>query len=150
MVSRIDRQIRRGGRPRAANWTLLCLFGSALTIGLSCNDNSPGRGSASSREQASTEHSPIRKVSGLEAKEMVKAGALLLDVRTPAEFSAGYADGAKNVPLSDLKSRIEELDTETPIVVYCRSGRRSQQAALMLRKQGFRVADLGSLSEWPD
>lgn len=81
---------------------------------------------------------------------MVNSGAVLLDVRTPAEFSSGHVEGAKHIPVAELKTRIEELDAETPVVVYCRSGRRSHQAAVVLQARGFAVANMGSLSDWPD
>lgn len=76
-------------------------------------------------------------------------GALLLDVRGPDEFAAGHLDGALNVPVDEIGQRLTELGPkEQPVAVYCRSGRRSAAAALLLRDAGFvRVTDLGGLND---
>ncbi len=74
--------------------------------------------------------------------------ARLVDVRTPEEFAGGHVRGATNVPLAELRARLGELGApETAhVAVYCRSGRRSAEAAAVLREAGFRhVRDLGSL-----
>jgi rhodanese-related sulfurtransferase/uncharacterized membrane protein YedE/YeeE len=84
------------------------------------------------------------------ARQLVEGGAILVDVRSFGEFLAGHIEGALNVPLPELRERVDELGTRArPIVVYCRSGARSAQAALLLREQGFqRVHDLGSMLDW--
>ncbi len=89
-------------------------------------------------------------VSSNEARRLVEEGALLLDVRTPEEFAAGHIEGAVNVPVQELESRMAELEPkDRPIVVYCRSGNRSGQAARMLTSAGHRqVHDLGPMSRW--
>jgi rhodanese-related sulfurtransferase len=82
------------------------------------------------------------KLSPGEVKEAVaKEKALqLVDVRTSGEFSGGHLAGAKNIPVSDLGSRINELDKEKPLIVYCRSGARSSAALKQLRSAGFAQA----------
>lgn len=65
------------------------------------------------------------------------AGMQFLDVREPSEFRGGHVKGFRNVPLGQLKSHLDELDREQPVVVMCHSGARSNQAARMLAKQGF-------------
>lgn len=88
-------------------------------------------------------------VSAGEAKTLVKQGALLLDVRTPQEFSSGHLQGAKNIPVQELGSRMSELPpTSRSVVVYCRSGGRSASAARMLRSSGYQVHDLGAMDNW--
>ena len=89
-------------------------------------------------------------VSGSEAQQLVSEGALLLDVRTPQEFNAGHIEGAVNIPVQELASRIAELGSpDRAVVVYCRSGVRSHQAELYLESQGFAlVHDLGSYRNW--
>jgi len=82
--------------------------------------------------------------------QLVADGALLLDVRTPGEFADGHVQGALNVPVQVLESRIAELDPARPVVVYCRSGNRSATAARMLRDRGFTVTDVGAMSDWPN
>lgn len=91
-----------------------------------------------------------RKVSGDEARRLVASGALLVDVRTPAEFSAGHIKGAVNIPLLELEQRMGELGAkDKPIVLYCRSGNRSSRAQSLLEKAGFsQVYDLGAMSSW--
>ncbi|MCU0672700.1 MAG: rhodanese-like domain-containing protein [Myxococcota bacterium] len=81
-----------------------------------------------------------------EIRARVAAGAVLVDVRTPAEFSAGHAAGARNVPLQDLPRRMDELPRDREVIVYCRSGARSSSALSMLRARGFeKVHDAGAL-----
>ncbi len=88
-------------------------------------------------------------ISAAEAHSLVKQGALLLDVRTPAEFASGHVSGAKNIPVQELGSRLEDLPSKgKSVVVYCRSGARSSAAASMLKKVGYDVHDLGAMSNW--
>ncbi len=92
------------------------------------------------------------KVAPQKAKELVSAGARLVDVRTPGEHVARHLQGSVNVPLSELGGRLRELgDKEKPVVVYCASGVRSSSAARLLKRAGFtQVFDLGSIGRWPD
>jgi len=86
-----------------------------------------------------------------EAHALVKKGAVLLDVRTPEEFASGHADGAVNIPVEDLGSRLAELkgDEKKDIVVYCRSGHRAGIAKTLLESKGFtKVHNVGGLSDW--
>lgn len=64
---------------------------------------------------------------------------VLLDVRTPAEFAEGHVPGAINIPHTEIASRIGELSDarDRDLVVYCRSGNRTEQALAALRKAGF-------------
>jgi len=63
----------------------------------------------------------------------------LLDVRTPAEYAEGHIPGAINIPHTELASRIAELSEarKGDLVVYCRSGNRTEQALGVLREAGF-------------
>jgi len=83
-------------------------------------------------------------------KKAINDGGLLLDVRSPGEFSGGHIEGALNIPVGNLQSRLSELGPEDrAIVVYCASGGRSARAAKVLRAKGFNeVHDLGSISNW--
>jgi phage shock protein E len=87
-----------------------------------------------------------------QARELVKGGGLLVDVRTPAEYAAGHLEGAVNLPLGTLEEAVGDPALRADardLVVYCRSGHRSAQAVAKLKKAGFaRVHDLGSLSNW--
>lgn len=83
--------------------------------------------------------------------EFAETGAehLLLDVRTPEEFAEGHIAGAVNIPLDSLSSRLSEVPTDEPVVVYCRSGNRSAQAVEILQDAGYtQVRDLGGLVTW--
>ena len=90
------------------------------------------------------------KVAPAKARELVKSGALLLDVRSPGEFSGGHIDGAENVPVNELGARAAQwTDKARPIVVYCASGMRSAAAKKTLLAEGFRdVHDLGAMNRW--
>jgi glyoxylase-like metal-dependent hydrolase (beta-lactamase superfamily II)/rhodanese-related sulfurtransferase len=78
----------------------------------------------------------------------------LLDVREPAELvdpELGRIAGAQNVPIGQLRERVEEVSKDKPVVTVCRSGRRSAQAMVILEKAGFDVANLaGGMIRWND
>jgi phage shock protein E len=65
--------------------------------------------------------------------------ALLVDVRTPAEFSQGHVEGALNLPLDQFAQKYQQLmpDRARQVVVYCRSGARSHQAMQFLQQQNY-------------
>jgi len=70
----------------------------------------------------------------------------LVDVREPEEFtgSLGHIEGARLLPLGELKGALESLDRDRPVVTVCRAGGRSAQAAVLLQRAGFgKVANLG-------
>ncbi len=73
----------------------------------------------------------------------------IVDVREPFEFMLGHVAGAINIPLRNVMSRKEEFRVMAkPLVVYCRSGSRSQQAQLVLTASGVdEVYNGGSLKE---
>ncbi len=76
--------------------------------------------------------------------------AVLLDVRTPAEYREGHIPGSKNVPLQTL-DEIEEIveNKATPIFVHCLSGGRSRQATAFLQQMGYRnVKNIGGISAY--
>ncbi len=82
--------------------------------------------------------------------EKIKAGARIVDVRSPAEFQSGAYPGAVNIPVQELDRRLGELPKDRPIVVYCASGARSAAAERMLRARGFAdVVNGGGLYQMP-
>ena len=88
--------------------------------------------------------------SGYQA-QFAEAGAehLLIDVRTPEEFAGGHIEGAVNIPVDALASRLSEIPAEQPVVVYCRSGNRSATASRILADAGYTsIYDLGGLQGW--
>ena len=82
-----------------------------------------------------------------------RAGQIqVIDVREPPEFSdaLGHIPGARLLPLSQLAARLDEIDRARPVVAVCRSGARSAQATVLLRKAGLeQVANLaGGMLRW--
>lgn len=76
----------------------------------------------------------------------------VLDVREPSEWEAGRIEGSLHIPLNDLMAgKMEGLEKDRPIVAVCRSGNRSEVAALMLRARGFEAHNLaGGVEAWED
>jgi rhodanese-related sulfurtransferase len=75
----------------------------------------------------------------------------LIDVRRPHEWEAGHIPGARRVEVNDLPAAAEELDRDRPLVLYCRSGSRSELAADALRDGGFDSHALaGGISAWAE
>jgi rhodanese-related sulfurtransferase len=74
---------------------------------------------------------------------------LLVDVRTPEEFASGHIAGAINIPVEELGSRLAEIGSDKPVVLYCRSGNRSTTAASILESAGYEgVYNLGGTIQW--
>ena len=89
-------------------------------------------------------------VSVAEAAALRDDGALVLDVREPAEWADGHVPGATLIPLGDLASRLDDLGRDRPIVVVCRTGNRSAQGRDILLGAGFpAVTSLdGGMTDW--
>ena len=88
---------------------------------------------------------------------LVKAGAILIDTRSPEEYRIRHVSGAVNIPfdrISQNQKLLRDLTKDSrkkPIVVYCRSGRRSAIAKTRLLKMGYLyVVNHGSLDAWLD
>lgn len=97
----------------------------------------------------------IISVSAPEFEKEIKADSVqLLDVRTPQEYADGHIVGAMNINVqSDDFQKIaeKELSKDFTILVYCRSGRRSMDAAEILAGLGYTVVNLkGGIIEWQD
>ena len=110
----------------------------------------PLAGCAGDREETEAAY---RQISQEEAMEMMERadGHIILDVRRQDEFVAGHIPGAICVPnesIVDLPPG-ELPDTEQIILVYCRSGRRSKEAAAKLAAMGYRnVYEFGGIIDW--
>ena len=84
------------------------------------------------------------------ANSMINEGYEFLDVRYEEEHEDEHIPGCKLIPLPDIRSRHQELDPEKKYVVYCRSGKRSAVAALLLRQYHFNAVSMkGGIIEWP-
>lgn len=70
--------------------------------------------------------------------DLVKRGAVILDVRTRSEYSGGHIKGSINIPLDTLKSNLSKLkDKNKPVIACCASGMRSASAKGILKSSGF-------------
>ena len=81
------------------------------------------------------------------AREWLKKGAIVVDVRSEREFQARHLPGAINIPLDQLRDAIARRapDKEQPLLLHCLSGTRSGMAKALLKKLGYRnVFNLGS------
>jgi rhodanese-related sulfurtransferase len=72
-----------------------------------------------------------------------RPATLLLDVRAIEEFAAGHIPGAINIPIDELRSRLDELPRDAAIITYCQVGQRGYLATRILRQRGFNAANLG-------
>lgn len=77
-------------------------------------------------------------------------GAMLLDVRTAQEYGAGHIPGSVNLPLQALDNADEIIENvDMPLYVYCRSGARSRQAAMVLQHMGYtNVTNIGGIAAY--
>jgi rhodanese-related sulfurtransferase len=77
-------------------------------------------------------------------KEFMDKGAVIIDVRTVGEYREGHIKGSKNIPLDTIFSKTAEIKKlNKPVIVCCRSGMRSGQAASILKNSGVEVMNGG-------
>ena len=100
------------------------------------------------------QNNTYRQVSMDRAMEIMQSESdyIILDVRRPDEYSAGHIPGAINVPNESIgTAEIPELPNKDQLIlVYCRSGRRSKEAAEKLVKLGYtNVVEFGGILDWP-
>ncbi|HSW59053.1 MAG TPA: FAD-dependent oxidoreductase [Dehalococcoidales bacterium] len=75
-------------------------------------------------------------------QSLVKSDLYIVDVREPAEFAFGHVEGAVNIPLGNLRKRLNELPSEKELAVYCGVGQRSYYATRILYQNGFKVRNI--------
>ena len=77
-------------------------------------------------------------------------GVVVLDVRSDEEVAQGRADGSVHFPLTELEAgRLPDVAKATKLYVYCRTGRRAEAAAKILRREGWEdVTNIGGLDDW--
>lgn len=73
----------------------------------------------------------------VQLEQAIKDGALLVDVRSPAEFRSGSVPGAINIPLDTITQQLSRFKGAKNIVVFCRSGNRSRMAEQILKQNGY-------------
>jgi len=101
---------------------------------------------------ACTSESSYHKISAQEAKEIMESqDVIIVDVRTQAEYNEGYIENAILIPNESISEAPRELpDKNAIILVYCRSGNRSKQAADKLVALGYtNIYDFGGIIDWP-
>ena len=118
---------------------ILAVFTAALVL-TSCADNT-------------VKDNEYMQITQEEAKNIMdtQAGYMILDVRTEEEFAEGHISGAILIPDYEIGERAESelTDKDQLILVYCRSGRRSQNAAKELISLGYNnVKDFGGIIDW--
>lgn len=90
----------------------------------------------------------IKEILGLGPKVDLAAvlakGAVIVDVRTPAEYAGGHIKGSINIPLNELGANTQQLKKDKPVITCCASGIRSNSAKSMLASRGFEVYNGGS------
>ncbi len=101
---------------------------------------------------ARKESNKMKEITAMELKKELSTGKdlLVLDVRTPQEVALGRLESCVHIPLQDLAARMDELDKDKDIVVYCKSGGRSRRAVEMLQTHGFKnLRNLtGGITAW--
>ena len=82
-------------------------------------------------------HGVFRQVPVTAVRQLVESGACIIDVRTPEEFEMGHLVGAVNIPLGELRQRMDEIPTDRPVYLHCRTSQRSYNAIMALKGHGF-------------
>lgn len=100
----------------------------------------------------------LEKVKPVDAEKMLtEKKAILIDVREPDELKEGMAKDAQSVPLSMMKEKKDEWEKivatfpkDKTVIIYCRSGRRSEIVGQELTKKGLKVLNMGSFESWKE
>lgn len=118
---------------------IILIVGVLIVIALAIGFINGNKGSVESN---------VHRLTFAEVQNDIKDGAMLYDVRTPAEYTDGHFEGATNFNVEDiLAGNLPDVSKGKKIYVYCRSGSRSGQAASALKAAGFTdINDLGGLS----
>ncbi len=76
--------------------------------------------------------------------ELVKNGAMIIDVRSKGEYASGHIKGSKNIPLDTISGHVDKLKKENKVIITCcASGMRSGSAKSMLSQHGIEVYNGG-------
>ena len=100
----------------------------------------------------SSEPLNYKQVTQAEAQKLMetKSDYIILDVRTQDEYKSGHIKGAICIPNEEISGAVSELpDKKQLILVYCRSGRRSKEAAQKLADSGYtNIVEFGGINDW--
>ena len=89
-------------------------------------------------------------ISCSELQTLLDSGAVLLDVRTEMEYNTSRLPGATLIPLNQLQNARNQLPHTATVLVYCRSGHRSEYATEMLKNWGFNAKNIGGIMHYRD
>lgn len=89
-------------------------------------------------------------IEGPEARLLVADGAFLLDVTPPPRNAESEIEGRTNIPLPELRDRLDEVPRDQIIIVYCNGGRGSPRGGAILQAEGYDVRVLGARARWDD
>jgi len=82
-------------------------------------------------------------------EEQMRIGGQLIDVRSQIEFNQGALDGAINIPITSVQTQTGEIDNTKPVLLYCRTGARSEMVKKYLEQLGFNhVHNIGGLQQF--
>lgn len=93
----------------------------------------------------------VEQITVHELRERLKDESIqFIDVRHPARYQQFHVFGFKNIPLRDLRKKIDQLDKDKPIVTICQTGAHGNRACKRLKRYGFKqIANVqGGLSTW--
>ncbi len=125
---------------------LLAAAAVVLLLGLATSSQSSTDTTSTNKTQ-STQATDAVTFADVSTAAAENPGAFL-DVRTPAEYNESHFEDAELLPLQDIQSgALPNVDTDTTVYVYCRSGNRSAQATQILENAGYSVVDLGGLDD---
>ena len=79
----------------------------------------------------------FKQVNVDKVRELVENNNIIIDVREKYEFKYGRIKEAINIPLSELRDRIDEIPKDRPVYLHCKTGQRSYNAALVLQNMGY-------------
>ena len=132
---------------------LLTMIGLFSVFGFSCSKTGNEKQSLTiSKEVKNGKKAEYKKITSDEAKKMMETQkVIVVDVRTLEEYNEGHIPNAISVPLETIENEAEAKlkNKDALILVYCRSGRRSREAALKLIEKGYtNVIDFGGIKDW--
>ncbi len=132
---------------------LLTMIGLFSVFGFSCSKTGNEKQSLTmSKEVKNRKKAEYKKITSDEAKKMMETQkVIVVDVRTLEEYNEGHIPNAISIPLETIENEAEVKlkNKDDLILVYCRSGRRSREAALKLIEKGYtNVIDFGGIKDW--
>ena len=132
---------------------LMAIVGLISVLGISCGRTMNSKQvSVDSKEVKNEEKAEYKKITSDEAKNiMLTEKPIVVDVRSLEEYNEGHIPNAISIPLETIENEAETKlkNKDDLILVYCRSGRRSREAALRLIEKGYtNVIDFGGIQDW--